>query len=59
MDARHLDVLQHAAHEHLLAVAERVEVHLHRAFEEAVEVHGWSGEIFAASAMYFSSWAPS
>ena len=25
-----------AAHEHLLAVAERVEVHLHRALEEAV-----------------------
>ena len=54
MDARHLDVLQHAAHEHLLAVAERVEVHLHAPSRKRSRYTGWSGEIFAASAMYFS-----
>ena len=38
MDACHLDVLQDAAHEHVLAVAERIDVDFNGSFEESIKI---------------------
>jgi hypothetical protein len=51
MHARLLDVLHDAADEDGLAVADRVDVHLDRVVEEAVDEHGESLETFTALRM--------
>ena len=38
MDACHLDVLQDAAHKHVLAVAERIDVDFNGSFEESIKI---------------------
>ena len=43
MDAGLLDVLEHAADVHVVAVAHAVEVDLHRRLQELVQVHGMVG----------------